>query len=122
MLLPGIVDTDGLALEPRPGKMASQATDVLRYRVTVSAALFPGMEELLRLCDALTASIRRLEHEVESLGRERYPETQLLRQVPGIGPITSLAPFAPGGTRLVKQTVACTARAVVGGESGGSSA
>jgi transposase len=28
---------------------------------------------------------------VERLGRERYPETQLLRQVPSIGPITSLA-------------------------------
>jgi hypothetical protein len=42
MLLPGIVDTDGLALEPRPGKMASQAVDVLRYRVTASAMMFPG--------------------------------------------------------------------------------
>jgi transposase len=62
-----------------------------RVRETGSAALFPGMEELLRLCDELTASIRRLEGEVERLGRERYPETQLLRQVSGIGPITSLA-------------------------------
>jgi hypothetical protein len=42
MLLPGIVDTDGLALEPRPGKMASQAVDVLRYRVTASAMMFPN--------------------------------------------------------------------------------
>ena len=42
ILLPGIVDTDGLALEPRPGKVASQAVDVLRYRVTASALLFPG--------------------------------------------------------------------------------
>jgi transposase len=62
-----------------------------RVRETGSAALFPGMEELLRQCDELTASIRRLEHEVERLGRERYPETQLLRQVPSIGAITSLA-------------------------------
>jgi len=42
MLLPGIVDVDGLALEPRPGKMAAQAVDVLRYRVTATASLFPG--------------------------------------------------------------------------------
>jgi hypothetical protein len=42
MLLPGIVDTDGLALEARTGKMAAQATDVLRYRVTASAVMFPG--------------------------------------------------------------------------------
>jgi transposase len=45
-------------------------------------ALFPGLDPLLEQCEALSASIRK---------RERYPETQLLRQVAGIGPITSLA-------------------------------
>jgi transposase len=54
-------------------------------------ALFPGLEPLLQQCDELTESIRKLDREVERLGRERYPETQLLRQVPGVGPITSLA-------------------------------
>jgi transposase len=54
-------------------------------------ALFPGLEPLLRQCDELTASIRQLDREVERLGRERYPETQLLRPVSGVGPITSLA-------------------------------
>jgi transposase len=54
-------------------------------------ALFPGLEALLDQCDALTASIGRLDREVERLGRSRYPETRLLRQVPSVGPITSLA-------------------------------
>jgi transposase len=62
-----------------------------RVREADTAALFPGLEDLLRLCDELTASIRRLDHEVERLGRQQYPETQVLRQVPSIGPITSLA-------------------------------
>ncbi len=62
-----------------------------RVREADAATLFPGLEELLRLCDELTASVRRLDHEVERLGRQQYPETQVLRQVPSIGPITSLA-------------------------------
>ncbi len=33
LLLPGIVDLDGLALETRPGKNAGAATDVLRFQV-----------------------------------------------------------------------------------------
>lgn len=54
-------------------------------------ALFPGLEVLLHQCDELTASIRQLDREIGRLGRERYPETQQLRQVAGVGPITSLA-------------------------------
>jgi hypothetical protein len=33
LLLPGIVDLDGLALETRPGRSAGAATDVLRFQV-----------------------------------------------------------------------------------------
>ena len=33
LLLPGIVDVDGLALEPRPGREVGVAVDVLRYRI-----------------------------------------------------------------------------------------
>jgi transposase len=62
-----------------------------RVRERGLEGLFPGLEVLLEQCDALTVSIRQLDREVERLGRERYPETQLLRQVPSVGPITSLA-------------------------------
>ena len=62
-----------------------------RVREGGHEALFPGLAALLEQCEALTASIRQLDREVEQLGRERYPETRLLRQVPSIGPITSLA-------------------------------
>jgi hypothetical protein len=34
LLLPGIVDLDGLPLETRPGRSAGAATDVLRFQVT----------------------------------------------------------------------------------------
>jgi hypothetical protein len=41
LLLPGIVDIDGMELVPRPGKegVASGVTDVLRFQV-MAAALF----------------------------------------------------------------------------------
>jgi transposase len=62
-----------------------------RVRERGLEGLFPGLGALLEQCGALTASIRQLDREVERLGRERYPETRLLRQVPSVGPITSLA-------------------------------
>jgi len=33
LLLPGIVDIDGLPLEPRPGQQVGVAIDELRYRI-----------------------------------------------------------------------------------------
>jgi len=62
-----------------------------RVREGGQETLFPGLAALLEQCEALTASIRQLDREVERLGRERYPESLVLRQVPSIGPITSLA-------------------------------
>jgi transposase len=52
----------------------------------LSHALGPVLEAI----EDLTTRIRELEREVERLSNERYPETALLRQVPGVGPITAL--------------------------------
>ena len=62
-----------------------------RVREAGAGELFPGMAELLVAIEQVSFSIRRLEHEVERLGTECYPATQRLRQVAGVGPITSLA-------------------------------
>jgi transposase len=61
-----------------------------RVRTATSMDLFPGLETLLGTIEQLTATIRRMDQEVERLCRERYPETALLRQVPGVGAITAL--------------------------------
>lgn len=37
-----------------------------------------------------TQEIRRLDKKIETLGKESYPETRLLRQVQGVGPVTAL--------------------------------
>jgi transposase len=38
----------------------------------------------------LTQRIRDYERELETIAKERYPETELLRQLEGIGPLTAL--------------------------------
>jgi len=59
-------------------------------RATTPLDLFPGLETLLATVEQLTATIREMDREVERLCRERYPETELLRQVPGVGALTAL--------------------------------
>lgn len=61
-----------------------------RVRATTPLDLFPGLETLLETIEQLTTTIRQMDREVERLCRERYPETELLRQVPGVGAITAL--------------------------------
>jgi len=61
-----------------------------RVREAVPLDFFPGLETLLETIALLTEEIRGMDREVERLCEERYPETALLRQVKGVGPITSL--------------------------------
>jgi transposase len=51
-----------------------------------------GLEaSMLEMIGKLTEQIRQLDKAVERLGEDKYPETELLRQVKGVGPLTSLA-------------------------------
>jgi len=45
---------------------------------------------MLAMIEQLTAEIRSMDRAVERLCREQYPETAVLRQVKGVGPITAL--------------------------------
>ncbi len=49
------------------------------------------VEPSLQVIDLLTRNIRELERRIEALCGERYPVTGRLRQIPGVGAITSLA-------------------------------
>jgi transposase len=57
----------------------------------VPRALQPALTPLLETIAGLTAQIRTYDRLIETLARERYPQTALLAQVPGVGPVTSLA-------------------------------
>jgi transposase len=48
-------------------------------------------EPLLRLIETLSEEIKSYEKRIEKLGSEKYMDTKLLRQVNGVGPVTSLA-------------------------------
>lgn len=50
-------------------------------------ALGPLMEQIAQMTQAIT----QLDETIERLARQRYPEAALLRTVPGVGPVTSLA-------------------------------
>lgn len=58
------------------------------------AGLPEGLRELLRplleQVEALTARIQASHQELEQLARQQYPETKLLRQVTGVGPLIAL--------------------------------
>jgi transposase len=53
----------------------------------VREALLP----LVRLAEELSDRIKVYDERIEKLGREKYGHTELLRQVKGVGPLTSLA-------------------------------
>jgi transposase len=52
--------------------------------------LVPALEPILEMIAELTARIRVYDRELEALAEKLYPETRLLRQVPGVGTLTAL--------------------------------
>jgi len=53
--------------------------------------LEPALEPLLEQIASLTQQIKALNQKIQALADDDYPQTKLLRQIKGIGPITSLA-------------------------------
>ncbi|MHB9116443.1 MAG: IS110 family RNA-guided transposase [Thermoleophilia bacterium] len=51
--------------------------------------LVPALSPVVATIAGLDATIRAYDSEIESMAQERYPETELLRQVAGVGPITA---------------------------------
>lgn len=67
-------------------------TDTLRVERLreLPAALQAALEPLLREVESLTAQIKVCDVELEQIAREDYPETELLRQVSGVGLLIAL--------------------------------
>jgi transposase len=56
----------------------------------IPEALWPALGPILETISSLTERIRDYEHQLETISKEHYPETDLLRQVEGAGPLTAL--------------------------------
>jgi transposase len=56
----------------------------------IPEALRPALEPILEQIGSLTEHIRQYDRQLETVSEEHYPETGLLRQVEGIGPLTAL--------------------------------
>ena len=48
------------------------------------------LEPLLRQIESLTKEIKQLDGRIEQIARTKYPETELLRQIQGVGPLIAL--------------------------------
>ena len=56
----------------------------------IPEALRPALGPILETIGSLTERIRDYERQLETISKERYPETELLRQVEGVGALTAL--------------------------------
>jgi transposase len=56
----------------------------------IPEALLPALGPILEQIGSLTERIRQYDLQLQIVAKERYPETDLLRQVEGVGPLTAL--------------------------------
>jgi transposase len=56
----------------------------------IPEALRPALGPILETIGSLTQRIRDYERQLETISKEHYPETELLRQVEGVGALTAL--------------------------------
>jgi transposase len=56
----------------------------------IPEALWPALGPILKTIGSLTERIREYDRQLETICQEHYPETELLRQVEGVGVLTAL--------------------------------
>lgn len=56
-----------------------------------AGALLAAIEPVLAAIETMNRSIAELDSQIDALAREKHPSAGRLRQIPGVGPVTSLA-------------------------------
>lgn len=62
-----------------------------RAKDHIPETLKPALIPLLTQIEQLNKTIKEYDRQIENISKEKYPETEVLRQVAGVGPITALA-------------------------------
>ncbi len=76
------------------GKRISKCnTECFHVRATeeMPPELAPVLEPVIKSIEDITMRIRHYENLIEKISTDKYPETQVLRGIRGVGPITALA-------------------------------
>jgi transposase len=80
------------AVKPFGARLPSCDADVFHKKVSgsIPPELSPALDPLIVVIAQLTLEIRQADNRIEELCRNRYPETRVLQQVQGVGPLISL--------------------------------
>jgi len=70
--------------------VCSTRTFARKARAVIPEELLAALEPVLVIIEKLSEQILTMEKRIKILAREAYPETNVLRQVTGVGPITAL--------------------------------
>lgn len=59
-------------------------------RQMAESDLLPAIDPSLKALEEINKQIKELDRKIAKTAKECYPQTKLLRQIPGVGPVTSL--------------------------------
>lgn len=75
------------------GRLPNCSTESFHQKVVshIPKELQNTIKQLIGIIEQLTLQIKEFDKQIEQISKERYPETELLRPIKGVGPLTSLA-------------------------------
>lgn len=81
------------AIKSFGSRLPTCSADCFHRRVLpqLPVELAPALQPIVRLIGQVAEQIKNFDARIERLADERYPATTLLRQVKGVGPVTSLS-------------------------------
>jgi transposase len=88
-----LINTTRGLVKSMGGRLPKCSTASFSHKVdeALPAEVREALLPLIQLVETLSSCIKGYDGTIEQLGREKYPQTKLLRQVKGVGPITALA-------------------------------